>query len=101
ELVAPAGFEPATSGIANRRSCPLSYGALGIGGPGGIQTRDLSLARRALYSLSYRPNKHALCSEAIAPKQESWRPRGGLDGNGGARGIRTLVLALRTLRSPD
>ena len=54
-MVGVAGIEPATSSLSGTRSNQLSYTPGCVGGGNGTRTRDIQLAKLALYQLSYAP----------------------------------------------
>ena len=54
EMVGVPGVEPGTSSLSGTRSNQLSYTPVG-GGGNGTRTRDIQLAKLALYQLSYAP----------------------------------------------
>ena len=53
-MVGVPGVEPGTSSLSGTRSNQLSYTPVG-GGGNGTRTRDIQLAKLALYQLSYAP----------------------------------------------
>ena len=59
-LVGVPGVEPGTSSLSGTRSNQLSYTPGCVGGGNGIRTRDIQLAKLALYQLSYAPAGLAL-----------------------------------------
>ena len=56
-MVGVAGIEPATSSLSGTRSNQLSYTPGCVGGGNGTRTRDIQLAKLALYQLSYAPGR--------------------------------------------
>lgn len=55
KMVGVTGIEPVTSSLSGTRSNQLSYTPGCVGGGNGTRTRDIQLAKLALYQLSYAP----------------------------------------------